>query len=292
MRILVIGKNGQLGQSIRKVVDEDNNYLDKNHFTFIGREQFNLASINDISYYLNNTKFDIVINCAAYTNVDKAEIDKKNANLINHTALKKIAKLAKINNMKLIHISTDFVFDGEKCQPYVETDTTSPLNVYGETKLAGELALMSIMKLDLVIIRTGWVYSEFGHNFLKTILSLAKKNDSLDIVLDQVGTPTYAYDLARSILSIVATEKFLKKNRPSEIFHYSNLGESSWYDFAREIITISGIHCQINPISTKDYLLPAKRPKYSVLCKKKIMQEYDLKIENWKDSLAACLKNL
>ena len=224
--------------------------------------------------------------------MDEAEENQKQANLINHTAVREIAKIAKSKNIKLIHISTDFVFNGFKKKPYTESDTTSPLNIYGETKLAGELAVMSIMHSNSLIIRTGWIYSEFGNNFVKTILNLAKKNGSLNIVSDQFGTPTYAYDLALSILYIVATDKFLENNKSSEIFHYSNKGESSWFEFAKEIISISGINCQLNSINTEDYPLAAKRPKYSIMSNKKVLQEYDLNIEHWKDALKVCLKNL
>jgi dTDP-4-dehydrorhamnose reductase len=286
MRILVTGKNGQLGRSIQKIVDN------KNIFVFVGRDQLDLTSISSIETYFNNNKFDVVINCAAYTNVDKAEVDTKKVNLINHIAVAKIAKIAKLHNTKLIHISTDFVFDGLKRKPYIETDVTSPLNIYGETKLAGELAVMSIMRFNSIIIRTGWLYSEFKYNFLKTIMSLAKNNSTLDVVSDQIGTPTYANDLAHSILHIINSKKFSENNFPSEIFHFSNEGESSWYEFAEEIISISGINCQLKPIYAEDYPSCAKRPKYSILSKKKILLDYDLKINHWRDSLRICLKNL
>ena len=178
--------------------------------------------------------------------------------------------------------------------PYGDTedDKVSPINIYGETKLAGELAIISAMPFNSIIIRTGWVYSEFGNNFVKTILNLATKSNTLDIVSDQIGTPTYAYDLAYSILHIVSSEKFLQNEKPTAIFHYSNEGKSSWYEFAKEVISISGINCHLNPINTHDYPLPAKRPKYSILSKKKISQEYALSIPHWKNALKDCLKNL
>jgi|APSaa5957512493_1039668.scaffolds.fasta_scaffold13552_2 dTDP-4-dehydrorhamnose reductase len=293
MRILITGKNGQLGQSIKKIVDERKfpnliNY----EFVFIGREELNLEDIASIKPYFDINEFNIIINCAAYTKVDKAEENQKQANLINHTAVRELAKIAKTNNIKLIHISTDFVFNGLKEGPYNENDATSPLSIYGETKLAGELAIMETMNLNSLIIRSGWVYSEFGNNFVKTILKLALTKSSLDIVSDQYGTPTYAYDLAFSILYIITTEKFLENNKSSEILHYSNKGESSWYEFAKEIIRISETNCQLSPIKTKDYPLPAKRPKYSVLSNKKISGTYDLVIKHWKDALKECLKNL
>jgi dTDP-4-dehydrorhamnose reductase len=293
MRVLVTGKNGQLGQSIKKIVDEKKiTNLSNYNFTFIGREELNLEYIDSIRSYFDVNEFNIIINCAAYTKVDKAEENQKQANLINHTAVKELATIAKTKNIKLIHISTDFVFNGLNKKPYTENDVTSPLNIYGETKLAGEKALMSISKSDSLIIRTGWLYSEFGNNFVKTILNLAKKNDALDIVSDQFGTPTYAYDLAFLILYIITTDKFLENNKSSEILHYSNEGKSSWYDFAKEIIGISGIYCQLNPIGAKDYPLAAKRPNYSILSSKKVSEEYDVSIKHWKEALKICLKNL
>ena len=293
MKVLVTGKNGQLGQSIKKIVDEKKitNLINFN-FTFIGREELNFEYIDSIRSYFDVNEFNIIINCAAYTKVDKAEENQKQANLINHTAVKELAKIAKTKNIKLIHISTDFVFNGLNKKPYTENDVTSPLNIYGETKLAGEKALMSISKSDSLIIRTGWLYSEFGNNFVKTILNLAKKNDALDIVSDQFGTPTYAYDLAFLILYIITTDKFLENNKSSEILHYSNEGKSSWYDFAKEIIGISKMSCQLNPIGAKDYPLAAKRPNYSILSSKKVSEEYDVSIKHWKEALKICLKNL
>ena len=293
MKVLVTGKNGQLGQSIKKIVDEKKiTNLSNYNFTFIGREELNLEYIDSIRSYFDVNEFNIIINCAAYTKVDKAEENQKQANLINHTAVKELAKIAKTKNIKLIHISTDFVFNGLNKKPYTENDVTSPLNIYGETKLAGEKALMSISKSDSLIIRTGWLYSEFGNNFVKTILNLAKKNDALDIVSDQFGTPTYAYDLAFLILYIITTDKFLENNKSSEILHYSNEGKSSWYDFAKEIIGISKMSCQLNPIGAKDYPLAAKRPNYSILSSKKVSEEYDVSIKHWKEALKICLKNL
>jgi len=252
----------------------------------------NLESLESIQSYFVRNDIDIIINCAAYTKVDQAEEDQNQANLINHNAVRELAKISKKNKIKLIHISTDFVFNGHKREPYTEDDKTSPINIYGETKLAGELAIISAMPFNSIIIRTGWVYSEFGNNFVKTILNLATKSNTLDIVSDQIGTPTYAYDLAHSILHIVSTEHFLENDMPTAIFHYSNEGKSTWYEFAKEIISIAGINCDLNPIKTEDYPLPAMRPKYSILSKKKISHEYALNINHWKDALKACLQNL
>jgi len=293
MKILVTGKNGQLGQSIKRLLDEKC-FANLSSFSFIftGREELNLENLESIQSYFVRNDINIIINCAAYTKVDQAEEDQNQANLINHNAVRELAKISKKSKIKLIHISTDFVFNGHKKEPYTEDDKTSPINIYGETKLAGELAIISTMPFNSIIIRTGWVYSEFGNNFVKTILNLATKSNTLDIVSDQIGTPTYAYNLANLILQIVGSESFLENEKPTSIFHYSNEGKSSWYEFAKEVISISGINCHLNPINTDDYPLPAKRPKYSILSKKKISQEYALNIHHWKDALKTCLKNL
>ena len=293
MKILVTGKNGQLGQSIKRLLDEKC-FANLSSFSFIftGREELNLENLESNQSYFVRNDIDIIINCAAYTKADQAEEDQNQANLINHNAVKELAKISKRNKIKLIHISTDYVFNGHKKEPYTEDDKTSPINIYGETKLAGELAIISAMPFNSIIIRTGWVYSEFGNNFVKTILNLATKSNTLDIVSDQIGTPTYAYDLAHSILHIVSTEHFLENDMPTAIFHYSNEGKSTWYEFAKEIISIAGINCDLNPIKTEDYPLPAMRPKYSILSKKKISHEYALNINHWKDALKACLQNL
>ena len=289
MFILVTGANGQLGKSIKNLVERDNI---SHSFTFVSREQLDLSSLNDIQNYFKTHKFDLIINCAAYTAVDRAEHYKKDANMINHLAVKQIAEIAKSNNIKLIHISTDFVFDGLKHKPYFESDTTSPLNVYGNTKLAGENAVLSIMKFNAIIIRTSWIYSEYGNNFVDTILKLIQKKSDLNIVSDQIGTPTYARDLGQVILSIIESDKLIAPKKVSEIYHYSNEGECSWYDFAKEIVSISGSSCILNPINTEDYPLAAKRPKHVLMSKKKISKEFDLKIIFWRDSLKSCMKNL
>ena len=289
MFILVTGANGQLGKTIKNLVERDNI---SHSFTFVSREQLDLSSLNDIQNYFKTHKFDLIINCAAYTAVDRAEHYKKDANMINHLAVKQIAEIAKSNNIKLIHISTDFVFDGLKHKPYFESDTTSPLNVYGNTKLAGENAVLSIMKFNAIIIRTSWIYSEYGNNFVDTILKLIQKKSDLNIVSDQIGTPTYARDLGQVILSIIESDKLIAPKKVSEIYHYSNEGECSWYDFAKEIVSISGSSCILNPINTEDYPLAAKRPKHVLMSKKKISKEFDLKIIFWRDSLKSCMKNL
>ena len=290
MRILVTGRDGQLGKSIKKIVDKKS--LNNCEFVFVGRKELDLGKIEGIKSYFRDNFFDVVVNCAAYTNVDKAEFNKKEANLINHTAVKEIARVAKRFNMGLIHFSTDFVFDGYNNKPYVETDVPSPLNIYGNSKLAGEISVLSIMKSNAIVLRTGWVYSEYGNNFVEKILNLTKNNSTLNVVSDQIGSPTYAHDLAQTILKILDGNMLIPKKNSSEIYHYSNEGSCSWFDFANEIVTVLGIDCSINPINSIDYPTPAKRPKFSLLSKSKISQQYDLKINNWQESLKICLNNI
>lgn len=292
MRVLVIGKNGQVGQSIQNLVNKtSNSNLSDYGFVFVGRDELDLSKASNIQAYFEKNKFDVVINCAAFTDVEKAEVDENDASLINHIAVKEVATIAKKNNMKLIHISTDFVFDGDKREPYIESDKTSPVNIYGKTKLAGEFAAISIMKFNAIVLRSSWIYSEFGNNFVDTIIKNATLKGQLNIISDQFGTPTYANDLAQTIIDILNKDKFNEREMPSEIYHYSNEGECTWFDFAKEIVDILQIDCNLSPITSDDYPQLAKRPKYSVLSKKKISEEFDLNINYWKDSLKSCLKN-
>jgi dTDP-4-dehydrorhamnose reductase len=296
MRILVTGKNGQLGRSIQKLVNADtriDNNQSSNDFIFVGREELDLSDESSISHYFNNNnKFDTIINCAAYTAVDKAEEEQELANQVNHIAVKQLAEIANKQQTKLIHISTDYVFDGESGKPYVETDETSPINVYGKTKLAGEKVLQKIMPTNAIIIRTSWVYSEFGNNFVKTMLRLGKERDELNIVSDQMGSPTYAIDLASVILEIIKNKKLREMDQTTQIYHYSNEGEISWYELAKEIFKLAEVDCKVNPITTQQYLVPAKRPKNSLMNKSKIKNEHNTTIQCWKDSLDECLKKL
>jgi len=287
MRILVTGKNGQLGRSIYKIVNTTNgDSLPPNEFIFVGREELDLSNNNSIiNYFDNHNKFDIIINCAAYTAVDKAEKEQELANQVNHLAIKQLAGIVKEQKAKLIHISTDYVFDGESNKPYKETDETNPINVYGKTKLAGEKALQEIMPTNAMIIRTSWVYSEYGNNFVKTMLRLGKERDELNIVSDQIGSPTYATDLAEVILKIINNTNYRNKKQSTEIYHYSNEGEISWHDFAKEIFELVDIQCRVNPITTGEYPTPAQRPKNTVMQNDKIARIFGLKIANWKASL-------
>ncbi len=285
--ILVTGANGQLGSELQALSSHYNQY----HFTFVDRSDIDLNDTEAIERYFEEKTFDTIINCAAYTAVDHAESNPDLADNINHKAVKTLATIAKATNTTLIHISTDYVFNGKNFQPYVETDPTDPQNVYGKTKLAGERALLSINPPNAVIIRTSWVYSSFGNNFVKTMLRLGKERDELGVIFDQVGTPTYARDLAEAILTIILNPEPQSPN-PTEIYNYSNEGVCSWYDFTKAIFELSDINCRINPIETKEYPTPAARPSYSLLNKSKIKTAYSLKIPYWRDSLKICLDEL
>jgi dTDP-4-dehydrorhamnose reductase len=293
MRILVTGKNGQLGRSIHKVISAnseiDNDY-GSNEFIFVGRRELDLSNDSNINHYFNNNnKFDIIINCAAYTTVDKAEEESELANKINHLAVKKIAEIANKQESKLIHISTDYVFDGESNKLYTETDITNPINVYGKTKLAGEKALQDIMSTDAIIIRTSWVYSEYGNNFVKTMLRLGKERNELSVVSDQIGSPTYATDLAEVILGIVNNKDYQDKNQSTQVCHYSNEGEISWYEFAKEIFKLAEVDCKVSPITTEQYPTPARRPMNTIMDKNEITKAFSVDTPDWKKSLNTCM---
>jgi len=280
---LVTGSNGQLGSEIREL---SSSY--KYNFFFTDRGSLDITNKSEIKNFIESNSINTIINCAAYTAVDKAEEDKKSADLVNHIAVKNLALIAKEQNINLIHISTDYVFNGENFKPYNEDDATNPNGVYGKTKLDGENAIRSINPLNSIIIRTSWVYSSFGANFVKTMLRLGKDRDKLGVIFDQVGTPTYARDLAKSILDILPKID----NKKVEIYNYSNEGVLSWYDFAKEIMRMTKLNCVINPIETKEYPTPATRPHYSLLNKSKIKQTFNITIPYWKDSLDECLRKL
>ena len=285
--ILVTGANGQLGNELRalSVLYPDD------RFTFTGRNELDLSNTEAIRTYFIDKTFDIIINCAAYTAVDKAESEQTLARDLNTTAPETLARIAKEKSISLIHISTDYVFDGKNFKPYVETDRTDPQGVYGQTKLDGELAMLTINPAKSLIIRTSWVYSSFGNNFVKTMLRLGKERDELGVIYDQVGTPTSARDLAQAILSIIQ-HPILNAQKTTEIYHFSNEGVCSWYDFAKTIFELSDIDCDVKPIETLDYPTPAKRPHYSLLNKAKIKKTFDITIPYWKDSLQECLSVL
>ena len=289
MKILVIGKNGQLGKSINKIVASNEQ---KSEFVFVGRETLDLSSQDSIVNYFNNNSFDIIINCAAYTAVDKAEQEAELANYINHLAISKIAEISNKHKVKLIHISTDYIFDGVSEKANFESDDPSPLNIYGKSKFAGEVAVCAAMKKNAIIIRTSSLYSEYSNNFVDTILRKAQKFDELNVVSDQFSSPTNASDLAKVIIQIINHKKFRNHDRLTQIYHYSSYGVCSWFEFAREILELANIDCQVNPIETKDYLTAARRPKYSLLNTDKIVKDFGLEIPFWKDSLKASIDNL
>jgi dTDP-4-dehydrorhamnose reductase len=283
MKILVTGSNGQLGSEL-KVLSEN---FDA-EFIFTDREELDITNADAVNEFITSTKPDFVINGAAYTAVDKAESDTDTAYLINAEAVANIAIAAKNNQSKLIQISTDFVFDGSKNTPYKEDDGTNPLNVYGKSKLQGEhLCLQN--NPDAIIIRTSWLYSSFGNNFVKTMLRLSAERNELKVIYDQTGTPTYARDLALAILHIISHENL---KTTSGVFHFSNLGVCSWFDFATEIVSLSKNNCKVFPIETFEYPTPATRPHYSVLNKRKITETFGLEIPYWRDSLKNCFKLL
>ncbi len=284
--ILVTGSHGQLGSEIRELSSEN-----EHKFFFTDSQELDISDKKKVEFFCIKNNIEVIINCAAYTSVDKAEEEVENADKINHLAVKYLAEISKKQNIKLIHISTDYVFDGMNFKPYVETDVTNPQGVYGRTKLDGEKAMLKINSKNSIIIRTSWVYSSYGNNFLKTMLRLGKEKDSLGVIFDQVGTPTFANDLAKTIIHIIQHSAFNIQHSVM-VYHYSNEGACSWYDFAKAIFELSNIQCDVKSIETKEYPTPAKRPHYSLLNKAKIKREYSITIPYWRDSLKKCLMNM
>ena len=294
-RILVIGKNGQLGKSLFKVISDNTMKLKVSNwdFIFIARDELDLSNLNKIKEFFERQKFSGIINCAAYTSVDKAESDIKLADQINHLAVAQLAEVAKNRDIPLIHISTDYVFHGQEFKSYKETDETDPQNIYGLTKLKGEQSLIS-SGCTGAIIRTSWLYSEYGKNFVKTMLDLGKERDSISVVNDQVGSPTYAKNLANVIITMLNKNQTIKiLNSQLNIYHFSDEGTCTWYDFAKAIFKICDIKCEVNPVESKDYPSQAKRPNYNVMNKSKIKKYLpDFVIPHWKDSLINCLSEI
>ncbi|UBZ11062.1 dTDP-4-dehydrorhamnose reductase [Leeuwenhoekiella palythoae] len=281
-RILVTGANGQLGQELQVLASSYPDLV----FDFVTRKTFDLEQDELMLAYLDQTTPDYIINCAAYTAVDKAESEPEQAKQINQLAVATLAKWSAQHQVKLLHVSTDYVFDGKSEIPYLENDNTNPQSVYGSTKRAGEEAAIAACP-EIIIIRTAWVYSAFGSNFVKTMLRLMQERDSLNIVNDQIGSPTYARDLAAVILKIIATEHW-----QNGIYHYSNSGRISWFEFAQAIKELAGLTCDLNGIPTKAYPTPAQRPAYSLLNTEKIQKNYKVAISNYTVSLQRCLQQL
>jgi len=290
LNILVTGANGQLGNEIRYLVNNSKFKIQNSKIFFTDKAELDITNEDHVRKYVNEKDIGLIINCAAYTAVDRAEEEKEKADLVNHLAVRYLANTAKEKNIPLIHISTDYVFDGKNYRPYVEDDTVNPQGIYGLTKLKGE-EVFKASGTSGIIIRTSWVYSSYGHNFVKAMLKL-KNRGELGVVFDQIGTPTYAKDLAETILEIINKNLVKIKNKRAEIYHYSNEGVISWYDFAKAIFEIENIDIKVKPIESKDYPTSAKRPHYSVLNKKKIKNEFNVEIPYWRDSLRECLKRI
>ncbi len=287
--ILVTGANGQLGKEFRTLAP----LYPKYNFLFTSKDELSIDNFESVKKYFKRNTINFCINCAAYTAVDKAEIDKEAAFLINAFAVAKLASVCEEFNTQLIHISTDYVFDGTAKQPYKETDTTNPVSVYGQSKLKGEELILK-NNPSAIIIRTSWVFSSFGNNFVKTMMRLMKERESINVVDDQLGCPTYAADLANAIIVILEkNSKFKIQNskwvNTKQIFNYCNQGLINWYQFALAIKDITGSNCIVNPIQTLQYPTPAKRPQYSVLDTAKINSTFDIVIPEWQESLRRCL---
>ena len=284
MRILITGSKGQLGNEIH-VLSEDYPDFD---FDYTDIDELDITDPLKVGAYFKATKPQVIINCAAYTAVDKAELDEPNAYMINAKAVEILSKSSADIGALMIHISTDYVFDGKSYLPYIESDKINPQSAYGRSKLAGEDAVREYASKG-IIFRTSWLYSAFGNNFVKTMIKYGNERDELKVVFDQVGTPTYARDLAKAILDIIPSAL---QHSGTDLFHYSNEGVASWYDFAKFVIDFKGINCSVKPILTREYPLPATRPFYSVLNKSKIKEEYNISIPYWSYSVKDCIKRL
>lgn len=287
MRVLVTGSNGQLGSEIGQLAIDYQNL----ELIFEDLPGLDICNYNSLESFIVDNEVDVVINCAAYTAVDKAEEDIGIAENVNKNGVSNLVSILKKVDGKLIHISTDYVFSGDHYMPYSESDAVSPMGVYGMSKREGELAVLN-GNLDAIIIRTSWLYSSFGNNFVKTILRLGEHKEELSVVVDQVGTPTYAKDLAKICLDILSDCSSSTMSQNGKLYHYSNEGLASWYDVASSIMRISGVKCKVNPIETKEYPTLAKRPHYSVLNKAKIKKDFQIEIPYWRDSLEICIEKI
>ncbi len=280
--VLVTGGNGQLAGCIRDVAKG----LVKYNFTYVDVEELDITDKKAVESFFRENPTSWCVNCAAYTAVDKAEMEKEQAQKVNVDGAKYLAEASKTHGTKFIQISTDFVYNGQQGSIYLETDPTGPLGVYGSTKLEGEIAVKGGIE-EHFIIRTSWLYSEYGNNFLKTMLRLGSERDELNVVADQIGTPTYAGDLAQFIVDLIEED-----SQKYGLYHYSNEGVASWYDFAKAIIDESNTACKVLPIKTEAYPTPARRPAFSVMDKSKVKQEFDMEIPHWRDSLKNTLRKL
>ena len=282
--ILICGANGQLGKEINSIAD----LYPEFNFLFTDIDELDITDLKEIDSFFKSNNIDILINCAAYTDVDKAEDEPKDADRINSLAVKYLANISKKYGSKMIHISTDYVFDGKAKSPYSEDNMTNPQTVYGKTKLEGENHFIE-SGVTGFIIRTSWLYSSFGKNFVKTISNLSKIKDELRVVDDQKGSPTNAKNLAKAILDILSINDSIF---PNKIYHFSNEDSCSWYDFASEIIKYIKSDCKVIPVDSEEFPTKAKRPKYSVMNKSLIKSDFSITIANWKDSLHNCLDKI
>lgn len=281
IKVLVTGANGQLGSAIKSIAQ---GYEGTVVFTFCTSTELNITDVDSVIKVIAKNSFDYCINCAAYTNVDKAEEFLEQAYDINYVGVKNLALACDKENITLIHISTDFVFSGKQSYPYSETDITEPLGIYGGSKLKGEKAIENHL-IKYYILRTSWLYSEFGANFMKSMLRLGNERENLSVVFDQIGSPTYAVDLSKFIMHLIQND-----TAQYGVYHYSNEGVASWYDFALAIFQKAGIKIDLRPIRSSEYALPAKRPCYSVLDKAKLKRNFDVTIPHWKDSLKIAME--
>lgn len=284
MNILVTGANGQLGREMQRL-----SAVSPNNYTFTDVAELNVTDAGAVRQAVAQTRAEVIVNCAAYTNVERAEEDEEAADRLNRGAAENLARAAEANGATLIHVSTDYVFDGTAHTPYREDTAPSPLGAYGRTKLAGERAVMA-SGCRYLIFRTAWLYSEYGHNFLKTMLRLTSERDTLQVVFDQIGTPTYAGDLALAIFSIIESERYAGNEG---VYHFTDEGVCSWYDFATEIAAAAGHDsCRIIPCHTSEFPTKAARPAYSVLDKTKIKTTFQMDIPHWREAMIYCLKQL
>ena len=280
--VLVTGASGQLGSELKIIASQYPGF----HFFFTTRNELSIDDFDSVKNFFNDNKIDTCINCAAYTAVDKAETEPEKAMHTNAAAVGNLATVCAEKNCRFIHISTDYVFDGTATQPYKETDLTSPVSFYSRSKVKGEeLALKN--NPSSLIIRTSWLYSSFGSNFVKTMIRLMKERENIKVVNDQIGSPTYAADLAAAIMKIISSDTF-----KSGIYHYANTGTTTWFEFAIAIKELTGSTCLISPIPTSEYPTPAKRPAYSVFDTSKIKASFAISIPAWKESLKNCIKLL
>lgn len=282
MKILVTGCNGQLGSSLRRELDKSPEI----EVVYTDYETLDITDREAVERFLKDNSFDIIVNCAAYTAVDKAETDEIKCSALNTGAVGNLGEAAVSTGSRVLHISTDYVFSGQSFRPYEENDEPYPQCIYGRTKLEGEGLLTSFCQ-NAMIIRTAWLYSEFGKNFVKTMLSKAESCKEINVVADQIGSPTYAGDLAAAIAHIIRHDKWVPG-----IYHFTDEGVASWYDFTKAIFEIAGKDVRVNPLPTSAYPTPAKRPLYSVLSKAKIKTTYGIDIPYWRDSLRRCLRAL